>query len=53
MNPIKIGKRVVVITDTDPASGKADYRKPIEQQPTARRIVVIRNGKSVGRRGGR
>jgi hypothetical protein len=52
MNPIKIGKRVVVIVGTDPASGNADHRKPIEQH-TARRIVNIRNGESVGRRRGR
>jgi hypothetical protein len=53
MKPSKIGKRVVVITDSAPASGNTDYRKPIEQRSTARRIVVIRDGKSVGRRRGR
>jgi hypothetical protein len=51
MKPIQSGKRVVVIAGTDPASGNADYRKPIEQH-TARRIVVIRDGKSVGRKRG-
>lgn len=53
MNPIKIGKRVVVIAGTTPTGENADCRKPIEQWSTARRIVVIRDGKSVGRRRGR
>lgn len=47
MKPIKTGNRVVIITGTASANGNTDYRKPIEPRPTARRIVVIRNGKSV------
>jgi hypothetical protein len=53
MKPIKIGNRVVVIPGTAPVSDNANYRKPIEQRSTARRIVVIRDGKSVGRIRGR
>jgi hypothetical protein len=53
MKPIKTGNRVIAITGTAPASENADYRKPIEQRSTARRIVVIKDGKSVGRRRGR
>jgi hypothetical protein len=53
MKPIKAGNRVIVIADTAPASKNAPYRNPIEQRARTRRIVVLRNGKSVGRRRGR
>jgi hypothetical protein len=53
MNQTKIGNRVVVIAGTAPASENPSYREPTEQRSTTRRIVVIRNGKSVGRRRGR
>jgi len=53
MNQIKNGNRVVVIAGAAPASANANYRKHPEQRPTARRIVVIRNGKSVGNGRGR
>jgi hypothetical protein len=53
MNQIKIGSRIVVIAGTAPAQEKLGYREPTQQRPTTRRIVVIRNGKLVGRRRGR
>jgi hypothetical protein len=53
MTPIKIGNRVVIIAGTATTSGNADYRKPIEKQHTAQRIIVIRNGKSVAGKLGR
>jgi hypothetical protein len=53
MNQIKIGSRIVVIAGTAPAQEKLGYREPTQQRPTARRIVVIKNGKLVGRRRGR
>lgn len=53
MNHIKIGSRFVVIAGTVPATEKPDYREPPKQRSTARRIVVIRNGKPVARRRGR
>ena len=49
MNQTKIGNRFVVIAGTAPANEKPGYRKPTEQRHTAQRIVVIRNGKLVGR----
>jgi hypothetical protein len=48
MKQTKIGNRVVVITGSLPASGNAGHRGPGERRPTARRIVVIRNGEVVG-----
>jgi hypothetical protein len=53
MNKTKIGNRFVVIAGTAPANENPSYREPAEQRPTTRRTVVIRNGKSVGRRRGR
>jgi hypothetical protein len=53
MNQSKTGNRIVAIAGTAPSSGPADSRQAIEQRPTARRIVVISNGKPVGRRRGR
>jgi len=53
MNQTKIGSRIVVIAGTAPINEKPGYREPTEQRPTARRIVVIRNGKLVGRKRGR
>jgi hypothetical protein len=50
MNHIKIGSRIVVIAGTARAQDIPGYREPTEQRPTARRIVVIRNGKLVRRR---
>ena len=53
MNQTKIGNRIVVIAGTAPAKEKPGYRELNEQRPTARRIVLFRNGKVVGRRRGR
>jgi hypothetical protein len=53
MKAIKTGNRVIVIPGIAPVSDTANFRSPIEQQSTARRIVVIKDGKSVGRRRGR
>jgi hypothetical protein len=53
MNQTKIGNQVVAIAGTAPANDKPGCREPTEQRHTARRIVVIRNGKAVGRRRGR
>jgi hypothetical protein len=50
MDQIKISNRVVLIGRTAPASEKTGYREPINQRPTAQRIVVIRNGELVGSR---
>jgi hypothetical protein len=52
MNQTKIGNRVVAIAGTASANEKPGYREPTEQRHTARRIIVIRNGKLVGRRRG-
>ncbi len=40
--------RAAVITGTILASEDVTYRKPIENRPTSRHIVVIRNGTFVG-----
>jgi hypothetical protein len=53
MNQTKIGNRFVVIGSTAPANEKNGYLQPAKQRPTTHRIVVIRNGKSVGSRRGR
>jgi hypothetical protein len=53
MNQTKIGHRLVVIAGTAPAREKAGSLRPAGRRPTARRIVVIRNGESVGGRSGR
>jgi len=53
MNQTKLSNRVVVIAGTAPANEKPGYREPTEQRPTARRIIVIRNGQLVGNRPGR
>jgi hypothetical protein len=52
MNQTKTGNRIVVIAGTAPASEKTGYREPTERQTTAQRIVVIKNGKLIGRRRG-
>jgi hypothetical protein len=53
MSQSKNGNRVVVIAGTAPANESAGHREPAAQRPTARRIVVIRNGELVGGRPGR
>jgi hypothetical protein len=53
MNQSKTGNQVVVIAGTAAANGNAGRREPADQRPTARRIVVIRDGESVGGRPGR
>lgn len=48
MNQHKTGNRVVVIPGTAPVHGTGGHRQSANQQPTARRTVVIRNGEMVG-----
>jgi hypothetical protein len=53
MNQTKIANRIVVIAGTTSINEKPGYRDPSEQRPTAKRIVVIRDGKLVVRKRGR
>jgi len=50
MNNTKIGKRLVVIAGSAPVNKAVSVREPVAPLPKARRIVVIRDGQSVGRR---
>jgi hypothetical protein len=50
MNYTKIGKRLVVIAGSAPAAEATGVREPTAPRPKVRRIVVIRDGQSVGRR---
>jgi hypothetical protein len=50
MNQTKISNRFVVIAGTTRACERPGYRETNELRLTARRIVVIKNGKSVGSR---
>ncbi len=49
MNHIKIGSRLVVIGGSTPVNEATGVRQPTAPRPTARRIVVIRDGQSVSR----
>jgi hypothetical protein len=53
MSHSKAGNRDVVSISTAAANGNAVQRGTADQRPKARRIVVIRNGESVGGRPGR
>jgi hypothetical protein len=53
MSQTRIGNRVIVIAGTAQTHERTGYRETSGQRPVTRRTVVIRNGKSVGRRRGR
>jgi hypothetical protein len=53
MHQTKVGNRFVVIARPTLAGEKAGPRPPAVLRPTARRLVVIRDGEVVASRAGR